>query len=337
MAPEPDIALPSREERRRILKLARRLTRISFRDEAERYVSEAQLLWHWMPERYLRAVAYFKRFGSSRGGLYVAGLPIGPVPRTPQFANVAVDLTPIGAAVLSLFAAGLGDQFGFAPELSGLILQAIVPMKGAEDTQRSVSSRVQLYRHVETAFTRYRADYVGLFCLRADHDGIAGTTLASIEAILPRLAPSTIAILRQRRFETTVDESFLIGSNRTSPIVIADVSVLTGLPNRPRLRVDFAETTGTDADAQAALDELVAVALEVESTVRLAAGDILFIDNNHALHGRTDFTPQWDGHDRWLMRTFVTRDLSASAEVRPGNGRIVHIDFSADPDAGSQH
>jgi L-asparagine oxygenase len=63
--------------------------------------------------------------------------------------------------------------------------------------------------------------------------------------------------------------------------------------------------------------------------VRLRPGDIVLIDNHHALHGRTPFTPRWDGLDRWLLRTFVARDLAASEDVRPGDGRIIDTDFSS--------
>jgi L-asparagine oxygenase len=320
----------TRDEHDEIVRLARRIAASNLRTDPERYAMGAKVLSYNMPRRLIHRIAEFRRYGHPAGGLLIARLPTGDVPLTPEYAETAVDLVPTGAAVLSLVAAILGDQFGFGPELSGLIVQAILPLPGAEWTQRSVSSREALFRHVETAFTRYRADFVLLSCLRADHDGMAGTTIAPIDAILPMLRTDTIEVLRERRFVTKVDESFLIGSGLTGPISIPDVRVLTGPRPRPRLRVDFAETTGTDDRAQAALDELLEVAARVEVTVRLRPGDIVVIDNQHALHGRTAFTPRWDGLDRWLLRTFVARDLAASEDVRPGDGRIIDTDFSSD-------
>lgn len=320
---------PTHREFIRIERLAQELANTSFRHDAERYVQRAQMLWHRMPRRYQQTIAHFKRFSTPHGGLHLVGLPTGPVPPTPEIAELAADRSPVAAAVLSLVAAGLGDQFGFKPELSGLVVQAILPMKGAEFSQRSISSLGELNKHVETAFTEYRADHIGLFCLRADHDGVAGTTLAPVEAMLRQLPEETIAVLRQSRFETTVDESFLIGAGLQGPLTVGNVRVVSGPQCQARLRVDFAGTTGTDADAQAALDALADAATAVAQTVSLTAGSMLLIDNHCAVHGRTEFTPRWDGEDRWLLRTFTTRDLTLSAAVRPNDGRIIDIRLRA--------
>ena len=65
-------------------------------------------------------------------------------------------------------------------------------------------------------------------------------------------------------------------------------------------------------------------------------GDLLIVDNHGALHGRTPFSRRGDGRDRWLLRTFVARDLARSAKDRPGNGRIVQLDYSGFVSAGSE-
>jgi L-asparagine oxygenase len=63
----------------------------------------------------------------------------------------------------------------------------------------------------------------------------------------------------------------------------------------------------------------------------LEAGDLLLIDNHDTFHGRTSFRCHGDGTDRWLLRTFITRDLSRSRVHRPGNGRIVDTDYTKGP------
>jgi L-asparagine oxygenase len=314
-----------------ITRLARELSQIDFRAEPERYVQTAQIKAQELPSRYRAAFMRFKRFGSPHGGLLVPGMPVGKVPDTPSTALEAIGLAAFACAVFSLFAALLGDQFGFKPELGGLIMQAIVPEQGAENTQRSVSSLTELYQHCETVFTEHRADYIGLCCVRGDHLGVTGTTLAPVEVMLDKLSPETIEILRQPRFTTTVDESFLLGSGHSGPIRIGNITVLSRTA-RARLRVDFNETRGIDLPAQEALAELWSAARASETTVKLATGYLLFIENHHAVHGRTPFTPRWDGRDRWLVRTFVTRDLSRSRDVRPDDGRIIDTDYSVGPD-----
>ncbi len=300
--------------------------------DTERFVLEAQLLAGALPPTLLRPMFRFRRSGHPSGGLLVRRLPIGEVPATPKHADLAVGAMTDGAHVLSLIAAEFGDQFGFRPELGGNAVQDILPVRGFEETQQSISSKMRLFDHVEMAFTRNRADYVLLLCLRQDHDGVAGTTLSSVDAILPQLDPATIAILREPRFKTTVDGSFLRGTGRNDPIWIGPISVMSGSHEIPRLRADFAETKGLDDEAQEALDVLCDVAAQVAVSIALTPGDLLVIDNHRAFHGRTSFAPRWDGYDRWLLRTFVTKDLSLSLVDRPGDTRIVDADYSAGPD-----
>jgi L-asparagine oxygenase len=106
------------------------------------------------------------------------------------------------------------------------------------------------------------------------------------------------------------------------------VTVFDGPRDRPHLRVDFAETRGVDPAAQAALDELSAVATRERLVVHLEEGDLLVVDNRRAVHGRTRFKPRHDNMDRWLLRAFLTRDLMRSESVRPGDGRIVEPDYA---------
>jgi L-asparagine oxygenase len=300
--------------------------------ETEQFVTEAQLQMAHLPEPLRRELLRFRRFGNAVGGLLIHGVPTGAVPPTPEHADDAVGATLPAASAMSLFAAVLGEQYGFRPELGGNVIQDILPVVGFEETQQSISSKKELFDHVEMAFTDFRADYVGLFCVRQDHEKVAGTTLSSVERMLPLLDRSVVKTLREPRYKTTVDGSFLRGFGIETAIWIGAISVLDGPSERPRLRADFAETKGIDPKAQAALDALLHVAKQAKATIELAEGDLLFIDNHHAFHGRTSFRARWDGQDRWLLRTFVTRDLARSITARPGDGRIIDTDYSDGPD-----
>lgn len=314
-----------------VLQAAKKVSVYDPRTDTELFVAEAQIQAAALPESLRRALLRFRRHGHPAGGLLIRGLPTGDVPRTPEHADDATGAGLLGAAVMSLVAAVLGDQYGFKPELGGNIVQDVLPVRGFEHTQQSISSKKRLFDHVEMAFTDNRADYVGLFCLRADHDGVAATTLSPIDAIVARLEPATIAALMEPRYKTTVDGSFLRGAGIERAIWIGPISVLSGNVERLRVRADFAETRGMDPAAQAALDTLREVAADASSPTKLTAGDLVFIDNHRAFHGRTAFTARWDGFDRWLLRTFVTKDLARSAVDRPADGRIVDADYSIGP------
>jgi L-asparagine oxygenase len=299
--------------------------------EAEDFVFTAQLQSALLPERVRRAVASFRRQGAFAGGMLIRGVPVDAVPQTPAHADYGVGVRLPAARVFSLAAALVGEQFGFQPELAGQIIQDILPVAGFEDTQQSISSRAPLELHCETAFTDNRADVIGLLCVRPDREGVASTLLTSTSMFLPLLDEKTVAILGEPRFATTVDGSFLRGAG-IDPILIGPIRVLDGSAERPRLRCDFAETRGLDDQAQQAIDALYEAACASVIDVRLAAGDLLFIDNHAAFHGRTPFPFHRDGADRWLLRTFITRDLARSCADRPGDGRIVDADYAVGSD-----
>jgi L-asparagine oxygenase len=304
---------------------------------AEEFVARAHRCLPCLPAGLIECLRIFRRYGSPVGGLLIRECPIFEIPPTPSAPEQSVGTTIPAAGVLGIITAAIGDQYGFKPEMAGHIIQDIVPVAGFEQAQQSISSNSELYKHVESAFTDDRPDYVALFCLRADHDKIAGTTLSSIEAMLPRLSESAVETLRQPRFKTTVDASFLLGMGSEDPIYVGPIRVLTGSMSRPRIRADFAETTGLDSTAQAALDELRRSADEVAISIRLEPGDLLLVDNHHAFHGRTPYRARWDGADRWLLRTFIARDLSRSEAHRPGDGRIVDTDYSVGDDVLRTH
>ncbi len=311
----------------RLRRAARECVACDLAKDAEGFVAVAQRNIQALPERLSACLRAFRRYGSPTGGLLVRGLPTFEVPATPADPKLAIGTTLTAAGLLGIVSAVIGDQYGFRPELNGRIIQDIVPVPGFEETQQSISSDTELYTHVELAFTENRADNLALFCLRADREGTAGTTLSVIDAMLPLLSGQAVKILGQPRFKTTVDASFLRGIGREGPIYVDPIRVFTGSAGRPRIRADFAETTGTDRDAQAALDELRRAAEKVAIVIYLEPGDLLLIDNHHAFHGRTSFRAHWDGRDRWLLRTSTTRDLSRSAPHRPGDGRIVDLEY----------
>jgi L-asparagine oxygenase len=319
----------SEEEQSVFRLLAAELASFDPVSETEEFVMAAQVQSARVPERIRRQAMNFRRYGDRAGGLLIRNLPIDLLPPTPDHADQGVGIRLPAARVLSLASALVGEQFGFQPELSGQIIQDILPVKGFEDTQQSISSRALLELHCETVFTDHRADVIGLLCLRPDPEGIARTVLTSTAMLLPLLDPKTVAILSEPRFSTTVDGSFLRGSGIEFPILTGPIRVLDGDPLRPRIRCDFAETKGLDAEAQGALDNLYAAACDSVVETRLEAGDLLLIDNHDAFHGRSSFRHHGNGKDRWLLRTFITKDLSRSRVHRPGDRRIIDTDYAA--------
>ncbi len=322
------------EDRATLLGAARVLSAHDPVEATEDYVAEAQIQAARLSEPTRRALLAFRRFGSDAGGLLIRGMPIGEVPATPTTTDRPMGISLPAAAMMGVLVATLGEQYGFEPERGGQIVQDVLPVAGEERIQSSISSDVRLKDHVEMAFSDHRSDFVVLACLRPDHNRIAGTTLASGHRALALLDADTIEVLRQKRFKTAVDESFLRSCGYSDLIWIGPIAVLAGEENRPWLRADFAETRGVDDDETAAIALLALreAAVSVAVTVLLEAGDVLVVDNHHAFHGRTPFQARGDGRDRWLLRTYLTRDLARSESVRPHGWRVVDTDYRTGPD-----
>lgn len=262
------------------------------------------------------------------GALLLIDVPLDELPATPASPDAPTDKTLPSELTLLAVARRLGQPVGYAPEHGGRVVQNLVPTREAADLQMSTSSSSNLMFHTETAFHPHRPRYLALHCLRGNPE--AHTTLASIFDIIDALPAdereAIVAVMFEPRFRTSVDASFLAG--RVDELG-APHALLTGTLDEPTFLFDADLTIGIDADAQAVVDQ-IAVAIGVATTsVVLAPGDLLVIDNNRAVHGRSPFTARFDGTDRWLQRAFIVSDLAPSAADR--RGRVIMTEFGSAP------
>ncbi len=282
------------------------------------WVDHARHAWEDSPTEVRRAVREFRRHSGPDGSLVLRHLPINArdLPPTPAVKGSVQHTPSLPAAMLLLFAAGLGDPGAFAAEKSGALVQDVVPVPGQEEVQGNVGS-VELTFHTENAFHPHRPDHVMLLCLRADHEGVAELRTSCARRVLPLLTPATRAALGRPEYVTEAPPSFGPAGEGTAH------AVLTGDPEDPDWCFDEAATRGATPEARAALAELGEVAHRTYTAVRLRPGDLAVVDNRVTLHGRSAFTPRYDGRDRWLQRTFAFSDLRRSRALRPGDGTVL--------------
>lgn len=275
-----------------------------------------------LPEAVHEALLEFADESHPSGALLVRGIPIGELPHTPS-----TPTTPSGKDRVSeqvLLAAGrvLGQPIGYLPEHGGDIIQNLLPTREGAYRQVSTSSAVTLAWHTEAAFHPHRPRFLLLLCLRGDPS--ARTTLCSIHEVVEALSLRTRWLLSEPLYRTAVDESYTGSrSEQLGPLV----PVLSGDLDTPRMVFDADLMTGISTEADSALAELTTTIEEHHTYVVLQAGDLLIVDNSRAVHGRSPFTPRFDGTDRWLQRTFVVSDLAASAGER--QGRVIGTRFHA--------
>jgi alpha-ketoglutarate-dependent taurine dioxygenase len=289
----------------------------------EDLVHAAALAGRHLPAPVDEALLRFTVAPPRAGALLLRDVPIGPLPPTPPApaAPVAKDLTT--ELVLLTVARRLGQPVGYVPEHGGRIVQNIVPTRSDADRQTSTSSRSNLMFHTETAFHPHRPRYLLLLCLRGDP--AAHTTLASVHDVMDRLPDGTVEAMFEPRYRTAVDVSFLAGrQNRFG----AARPLVTGTRAEPTFVFDADLTVGIDDEADAVVAAVRAAIDDVTTSVVLEPGDLLVVDNNVAVHGRSPFTARFDGADRWLQRSFVVTDLAPSAADRVG--RVITTEFGVD-------
>lgn len=297
-----------------------------------RFLADVSVLAHELP-RALRLAVNAARLDDRKHGLVIGRNLVDDdgIGRTPlgwQHADTRASRTH--AFLIMLYGSLLGDVVGWATQQDGRLVTDVVPTPGMEQSLVSSSSTTELGWHTEDAFSPYRADFVGLLCLRSPQ--LTATTIGhlDLEAMPERVA----RVLRRPRFHILPDTSHEAALN-TDPAAAgrADafgrldrvrrepplVALLEGHADAPVLRIDgdFVVAAEGDPEAAAALDWLVGHLGDSLYDFPLAAGDMGFIDNRNVVHGRRPFTPRYDGTDRWLKRVNVVEDLRRTRPGRP--------------------
>jgi len=229
--------------------------------------------------------------------------------------------TFVSEFVLSMFAKRLGEPYNFIQEEQGNIFRNIRPIKKNESEQSSDCSKINLELHVEIAFHTFKPDYLLLSCLRGDRDQNAYTLISSLNKIGDVVDESLKEELKKPQFKfRAIDYSF--GGAAEEFYCNRIIPVLDGEGDEMTITYDLDLMRGVNGIAQAALDQLKSRIESVQEKIMLEPGDLLVIDNKRAIHGRTAFTPYFDGHDRWLQRVLVTANPDFTSKI-PSEGRVI--------------
>ncbi|WP_407649636.1 TauD/TfdA family dioxygenase [Goodfellowiella coeruleoviolacea] len=309
------------EEQRELEVLAARLCATGPEElDSRAWVEAARDASAALPLRLRRRLARFRRDPGDEAVLLVRGLPVDPdrLPPTPTVPGSVQRHPTVPAAAITMIASQLGELYAFREEKSGALVQDVVPVPGMEEFQGNAGS-TELTMHIENAFHANRPDYVGLACLRNDHDNVAGLKVASAR-LAARLLPADVRMaLHEPKYFTSPPGSFGLVDDIPGP-----EGIFRGNPEDPDVRVDFTSTEAIDDDAREAMAALGASLAAVARTLVLRPGDLAIVDNRLCLHGRTAFRARYDGRDRWLQRVFVSLDLRRSRASRPADGHVVH-------------
>jgi Fe(II)/alpha-ketoglutarate-dependent arginine beta-hydroxylase len=307
--------------------------------ENPEFLRLARIYAHELPRRLRQSLTEFGAVEMNFGVYLITGYQIddAKIGLTPAHwrDNPDQSKTLEEEMLLVLFGSLLGEVFGWVTQQGGRIIHDVMPIKGNENEQLGTGSEQLLWWHNEDAFHPYRGDYLGMMCLR-NPDQVA-TTVACVGQI--NLTAEQSALLFEPRYVIRPDESHQqknrhcqVGESSISRQDVSfayeriermsalpqKLSVLFGDPESPYIQIDpyFMDRDQLDPEAQEALDTIVRSLDMALQDLVLKPGDFVFIDNYRTVHGRRPFKARYDGHDRWLKRINITKDLRKSRDAR---------------------
>jgi len=250
--------------------------------------------------------------------------------KTPENIHQHLGENTVLSRLQAILLSYLGDIITYEAEGEGYIFQDIIPVKNMESQQTSIGSQIELEIHTEQAFSQYRPDFLSLACLRSDPE--AWTYILPIRVLLAHLSVEEIAVLQQPLWKIGVDLSFRLGGEAflegdiRGPIPILSISPSEKNPENVFLCFDQDLMVGINEEAQEMISKIVQIYYDHRIAICLKPGDILILDNRKVVHGRSAFSPKYDGTDRFLIRCFATLDLQKSESVR--RGRMILSKYS---------
>ncbi len=234
-----------------------------------------------------------------------------------------------------LCASLVGHPIAWTTQQDGRIVHEIFPIREHESEQLGSGSKENLEWHTEDAFHPLRGDYIALMGIR--NPTLTPTVIASNTDI--DLSSEEFKHLFKPVFKIRPDDSHLQKNCNDNRKELSDsqkamqelnhcpagAPVLFGDRKKPYWRLDpgLIEIPEEKEDEDALNALINAINKNLKEAV-LLPGEILFCDNYRVVHGRTAFSANYDGWDRWLERLNLVSDLRKSRAVRKsGTSRIL--------------
>jgi hypothetical protein len=248
------------------------------------------------------------------------------VENTPEDIHQHIGETTLLSRIQSILLSYLGEMISYEAEGDGYLFQDIIPVQKMSGLQTSVGSDVELEIHTEQAFSSLRPDILCLACLKTDEN--AWTYILPIHILLSKLSTYDIDLLCKPLWYIGVDLSFTI--NGKTEELRGPISILYSEKENTRdnmyLVFDQDLMTGITEEAQNMILKITDIYYHFRIAYCLKPGDILLLDNRFVVHGRSSFSPKFDGNDRFLIRSFAVLDYTKSEYAR--KERMIMMKYS---------
>jgi hypothetical protein len=311
-----------------LIKLADQITATPS-DEPELFCIQSKTHANHVPERIKTAFVNFSKYGSKNGFLYInTSLAHNFTElKTPAGNNEKLGETTILSKIQSILIHTISEMIAYEAEGYGRLFQDIIPIQSMSTKQTSVSSNIELEIHTEQAFSKLKPDILSLSCIRGDPKAL--TYILPVKFILDNLSQDEIAMLREPLWLTGVDLSFKINGNEfIDGDIRGPMPILSGKETDPILVFDQDLMKGITEESDNMIKKIVDIYYKHRLYHNMQTGDIILVDNRRAVHGRSPFSPKYDGYDRFLVRAFATYDYKYSEFARQNNGRTISVIYS---------
>jgi len=318
----------SNKEIQLLLNMAEKII-VSPSEHPEIFCRHCKLLSYQLPEKLTKKLNNFSINGSPTGFLLIKNIPIvnQELPNTPSSNNCKIGETTILARIQGILLSSIAEMVSYEAEGYGRLFQDIIPIKTMANIQTSVSSNVELEIHTEQAFSKLRPDILSLSCLRGDKNAL--THILPIQTIIDNVTNEELQLLKQPLWNCGVDLSFKINDVE---FIEGDIrgpfSIINGTNGVNTLLFDQDLMTGVNEESNNMIKKIVDIYYKHRISHNLKQGEIIFVDNRHAVHGRSPFKPNYDGKDRFLIRCFATFDYDKSNYARQNNSRNILAIYS---------
>ncbi|WP_105169037.1 TauD/TfdA family dioxygenase [Pseudoalteromonas sp. T1lg23B] len=157
--------------------------------------------------------------------------------------------------------------------------------------------------HSELPYVKDAPDYLSLLCKHNVENGFTYT--ASVKKALELMSEEDIDMLMKPEFQIMIPPHFGHDESHAEcrPII-------ESYANGHRIRIRFDGIRLLNQAAKEPLERLYQALNQVRVAHLLQPGELLIINNNTALHGRSEFEPSFADGDRELHRVYLYRESS---------------------------
>ena len=255
-------------------------------------------------------------------------IDIESIKKTPEDIHQHIGETTLLSKIQSILLSYLGEMISYEAEGDGYLFQDIIPVMNMSGLQTSIGSNTELEIHTEQAFSPLRPDILCLACLKTDENAL--TYFLPISVLLSHLSTYEIDLLWKPLWYIGIDLSFKINGKKDEKK--GPISILRSKNEETRdndniyLVFDQDLMTGIHEEAQQMIIKITEIYYKYRIAYCLQPGDILLLDNRYVVHGRSSFSPKFDGNDRFLIRSFAVLDYEKSEYAR--KDRMVMAKYS---------